>query len=81
MFVKTTLEYMNDTDGVVDFRSLPTSLFHLYAIFFNRQFDKNGFGSFKSLFEVLLFVASPLQLTDMEEILRSEYQAEDISAY
>ena len=79
LFVKTVLQYMNDTDGVVDLQSLPTSLFDLYTIFFNRQFGKDGFGSFKSLFEVLLFVASPLHLTDMEEILRSEYQAEDIS--
>ena len=79
LFVKTTLQYMNDTDGAVDFRSLPTSLFDLYTIFFNRQFGKDGFGSFRSLFEVLLFVASPLHLTDMEEILRNEYQEKDIS--
>ena len=79
LFVKMTLQYMNDTDGVVDFRSLPTSLFDLYNIFFNRQFGKDGFGSFKSLFEILLYVTSPLHLSDVEEILSYEYQAEVIS--
>lgn len=78
LFVKSTLQYMNDTDGVVDFRVLPTSLFDLYTIFFNRQFGKDGLGSFTSLFELLLCVASPLHLSDMEEILRREYKAEDI---
>ena len=78
LFVKTTLQYMNDTDRVVDLPSLPTSLFDLYDIFFNRQFGKDGFESFKSLFEVLLSVASPLHSSDVEEILRSEYQAEGV---
>ena len=79
LFVKMTLQYMNDTDGVVDTKSLPTSLFDLYNIFFKRQFGKGGFGPFRSLFEVLLSVCSPLQLNDVEEILRSEYEAEDVS--
>ena len=79
LFVKMTLQYMNDTDGIVDFRSLPTSLFDLYNVFFTRQFGNDGFGSFKSLFEILLYVASPLNLSDVEKILRYEYQAEDIS--
>jgi ankyrin repeat protein len=85
LFVKMTLQYMNDTDGVVDPKSLPTSLFDLYNIFFKRQFGKGGFGPFweravlGSLFEVLLAVCSPLQLNDVEEILRSEYEAEDVS--
>ena len=78
LFVKSTLQYMNDTDGVVDFRVLPTSLFDLYTIFFDRQFGKDGLGSFTSLFELLLCVASPLHLSDMEEILRREYEAENI---
>ncbi len=77
LFVKMTLQYMNDT-GMVDLQSLPTSLFDLYNSFFKRQFGKDGFGPFKSLFEVLLSVCSPLQLNDVEEILRSEYEAEDI---
>jgi ankyrin repeat protein len=79
LFVKMTLQYMNETDGVVDTKSLPTSLFDLYSIFFKRQFGKGGFGPFRSLFEVLLSVGSPLQLNDVEEILRSEYEAEDVS--
>jgi ankyrin repeat protein len=79
LFVKMTLQYMNDTDGVVDPKSLPTSLFDLYSIFFKRQFGKGGFGPLRSLFEVLLSVCSPLQLNDVEEILRSEYEAEDVS--
>ena len=79
LFVKTALQYMNDTDGVVDLRSLPTSLFDLNNIFFNRQFGNDGFGPFRSLFEVLLSVGSPLQLNDVEELLRSEYEAEDVS--
>ena len=78
LFVKMTLQHMKDTDGVVDFQSLPASLFDLYTIFFNRQFGKDGLGSFKSLFELLLCVSSPLYLSDMEEILRREYEAEDI---
>ena len=78
LFVKMTLQYMNDTDAVVDPKSLPTSLFDLYNIFFKRQFGKGGFGPFISLFEVLLSVCSPLQLNDVEEILRSEYETEDV---
>jgi hypothetical protein len=79
LFVKTTLQYMNDTDGVVDLCSLPMSLFDLYNSFFHRQFGKDGFGPFRTLFEILLSVYSPLQLNDVEEILRSEYEAEDVS--
>ena len=78
LYVKMALQYLDDTDRVVDLRFLPTNLFDLYKIFFNRQFGEDGFGSFKSLFEVLLFAASPLRLSDVEEILRSEYQAEGI---
>ena len=79
LFVKMTLQYTNDTDGMVDLQSLPTSLFDSYNIFFNRQFGKEGFGPLRSLFEVLLSVCSPLQLNDVEDILRSEYLEEDIS--
>ncbi len=79
LFVKMTLQYMNDTDGMVDLQSLPTSLFDLYNSFFKRQFGKDGFGPFQSLFEVLLSICSPLQLNDVEEILRSEYEEDDIS--
>ena len=78
LFVKMTLQYMNDTDGLVDLQSLPTSLFDLYNSFFKRQFGKDGFGPLRSLFEVLLSVCSPLQLNDVEEIFRNEYEAEDI---
>ncbi len=78
LFVKMTLQYMNDTDGIVDLQFLPTSLFDLYSSFFKRQFGKDGFGPLRSLFEVLLSVCSPLQLNDVEEILRNEYEAEDV---
>ena len=74
LFVKMALQYMNDTDGMVGLRVLPTSLFDLYNIFFGRQFGIDGFGPFRSLFEILLSVCSPLQLNDVEEILRNEYE-------
>ena len=74
LFVKMTLQYMNDTDGMVGLQVLPTSLFDLYNIFFGRQFGKDGFGPFRSLFEILLSVCSPLQLNDVEEILEGEYE-------
>ena len=78
LFVKKMLQYMNDTDGIVDLQSLPTSLFDLYNIFFERQFGMGGCGPFTSLFEILLCVSSPLQLNDVEEILRNEYEEEDL---
>ena len=78
LFIKMALQYMNDTDEVVG-RSLPTSLFDLYNHFFKRQFGNDGFGPFRFLFEVLLSVGSPLQLSDVEEILWSEYETKDIS--
>ena len=74
LFVKTVLQYIYDTDEMVDLRALPTSLFDLYNIFFERQFGVDGFGPFSFLFEVLLSTCSPLQLNDVEEILRSEYE-------
>ena len=77
LFVKTTLQYMNDTGGKVDFHSLPTSLYDLYNIFFDRQFSTAGFAPFKFLFEVLLAAYSPLQSQHVEEILKSEYEADD----
>ena len=79
LFVKMSLQYMNNTDGVVDLRSSQTSLFDLYQIFFDRHFGKDGFAPFRSLFEIILAVDSPFHLNDIEEILRSEYEAEDIS--
>ena len=77
LFVKTTLQYMNDTGGKVDFHSLPTSLYDLYNIFFDRQFSTAGFTPFRFLFEVLLAAYSPLQSQHVEEILKSEYEADD----
>jgi ankyrin repeat protein len=79
LFVKTTLQYMSDTGGKVDLHSLPTSLFDLYNIFFDRQFGAEGFQPFRFLFEVLLAVYSPLHSQHLEEILKSEYEAEDIT--
>ena len=78
LFVKMTLQYINDTDGMVNVRSLPTNLFDLYNRFFKRQFGKDGFGPFRYLFEILISVCSPLQLNDVEEILKSEYKEGDI---
>ena len=78
LFVKMTLQYINDTDGIVDIRSLPTNLFDLYNHFFKRQFGKGGFGPFRYLFEILISVCSPLQLNDVAEILKSEYKERDI---
>ena len=78
LFVKMTLQYINDTDGMVDIRSLPTNLFDLYNRFFKRQFGKDSFGPFRYLFEILISVCSPLQLNDVEEILKSEYKEGDI---
>ena len=77
LFVKTTLQYMNDTGGTVDFYSLPTNLYDLYNIFFDRQFSTAGFAPFRFLFEVLLAAYSPLQSQHVEEILKSEYEADD----
>jgi hypothetical protein len=74
LFVKMTLQYLNDTDGIIGLQVLPTNLFDLYNIFFERQFGKNGLGSLRSVFEILLSVCSPLQLNDVEEILRIEYE-------
>ena len=74
LVVKMTLQYINDTDGIIDLRALPTSLFDLYNIFFGRQFGKDGFKPFRSLFEILLSVCSPLYLNDVEEILKNEYE-------
>ena len=79
LYVKTTLQYMNDTGGMVDFYSLPTSLFDLYNIFFDRQFSTAGFAPFRFLFEVLLAAYSPLQAQHVEEILKSEYEAGDFA--
>ena len=79
LFVKTTLQYMNDTGRKVDLQSLPTSLFDLYSVFFDRQFDTEGFEPFQSLFEVLLAVYSPLHLRDLEEVLKSEYETKEIN--
>ncbi len=79
LFVKTTLQYMNDTGRKVDVQFLPTSLFDLYNIFFDRQFGAGGFEPFRFLFEVLLAVYSPLHSQHLEEILKSEYEAEDIT--
>ena len=78
LFVKTTLQYMNDTRGEVDFHSLPTNLFDLYNSFFKRQFGDDGFEPFRSIFEVLSAVYSPLLFQDVEEILKSQYQVGDI---
>ena len=79
LFVKMTLQYMNDTGKTVDFHSLPTTLFGFYDSFFKRQFGDDRFGPFRSIFEVLLALYSPLLSQDVEEILESQYQAEDIS--
>ena len=78
LFVKTVLQYIYDTDEMVDLRALPTSLFDLYNIFFERQFGVGGFGPFSFLFEVLLSTCTPLQLNDVEQILRSEYEEENV---
>jgi ankyrin repeat protein len=78
LFVKMTLQYLNDTDGIVGLQVLPTSLFDLYNIFFERQFGRDGFAPFRSLFEILISVCSPLQLNNVEEILKSEYEEEDV---
>ncbi|XP_028393202.1 uncharacterized protein LOC114517613 [Dendronephthya gigantea] len=75
LFVKTTLQYINDAGGKINLKSLPTSLFDLYTIFFERQFGVGGFGPFRYFFEVLLAVYSPLHLQEVEDILRSEYEA------
>ena len=79
LVVKTMLQYMNDTDGNVDFHSLPASLFDLYNVYFDRQFSTTGFGSFRFLFEVLLAAYSPLQAQHIEEILKSDYKADDFT--
>ena len=78
LFVKMTLQYMKDTCGKFDFHSLSTSLFDLYNSFFNRQFGDDGFGPFRPIFEVLLAVYSPLQSDGFQEILKSEYELENI---
>jgi ankyrin repeat protein len=78
LFVKMTLQYMNDTGGKIDFHSLPKSLFDLYNSFFNRQFGADGFGPFRALFEVLLAGFSPLPSQDVQEILKIEYKMQDI---
>ena len=78
LFVKMTLQYMNDTGGKIDFHSLPKSLFDLYNSFFNRQFGADGFGPFRPLFEVLLAGFSPLPSQDVQEILKIEYKMQDI---
>ena len=79
LVVKTMLQYMNDTGGKVDFHSLPVSLFDLYNVYFDRQFSTAGFGSFRFLFEVLLAAYSPLQAQHIEEILKSDYKADDFT--
>ena len=79
LFVKMTLQYMNDTGKTVDFHSLPTTLFGFYDSFFKRQFGEDRFAPFRSIFEVLLALYSPLSSQDVQEIVESQYEAEDIS--
>ena len=79
LVVKTILQYMNDTGGKVDFQYLPTSLFDLYNVYFDRQFGTVGFDPFRFLFEVLLAAYSPFQAQHVEEILVSEYEADDFT--
>ncbi|CAB3997984.1 Ankyrin repeat domain-containing 50 [Paramuricea clavata] len=78
LFVKITLQYMNDIGVKMYYHSLPESLFDLYNSFFNRQFVADGFGAFSPLFEVLLALFSPIPLQDIQEILKIEYKMEDI---
>ncbi len=80
LFVKMTLQYMKDAGGKFDFNSLSTSLFDLYDSFFKRQFGEDEFWRFRSIFEVLLAVYSPLLSQDVQEILESEYKMENIPA-
>ena len=70
LFVKTTLQYLSETEGRINLRSFPTSLYDTYNIYFRRQFGKGDFSRFKVLFEVLLAASSPLQLNEIDYILK-----------
>ena len=78
LHVQMTMRCIKDKDGMVDLDTLPVDLFDSYKSFFDRQFGENDFGPFKRLFEVLLSMGSPLQLSEVEEILSTECEVKDV---
>lgn len=70
LYVKTSLEYLNASEGRINLQSFPTSLYDIYNIYFERQFGKDEFSNYKLLFEVLLAARSPLKLTEIASILK-----------
>ena len=66
---------IRDAAEMVD--TLPRNLFDAYKNHFDRQF-RDGFGPFNCIFEVLLSMGSPLQLSEVEEILSTEYEVKDV---
>ena len=79
LFVKTTLQYLHDSDGGTNLQYFPTSLFDTYDRFFKRHFGEDDFDRFKALFEVLLAAGSPLQLDEIDRILKLQNQTQEVS--
>ena len=78
LFVKKTLEFMNESDGIINFQSFPTSLYDMYKAYFKRYFDEHDFRRFKGLFEVLLAAGSPLHFNEIGSILKLQNQAQEV---
>lgn len=79
LFVKTTLHYMNESDGRINLRSFPTRLYDTYDIFFKRHFSEQDFWRFKVLFEILLAAGSPLHINEISLILKLHNQTQETS--
>ena len=78
LFVKKTLEFMNESHGIINFQSFPTSLYDMYKAYFKRYFDEHDFRRFKGLFEVLLAAGSPLHFNEIGSILKLQNQAQEV---
>ena len=78
LFVKKTLEFMNESNGIINFQSFPTSLYDMYKAYFKRYFGEHDFRRFKGLFEVLLAAGSPLHFNEISSILKLQNQAQEV---
>ena len=77
LFIKTTLQYLNKS-GHINLQSFPTSLYDTYDIYFKRHFDDEDFSRFKPLFEVLIAATSPLNLSEIDLILKAHNESYEV---
>lgn len=80
LYIKTTLQYLNESEGRINWKSFPTSLYDTYRIYFKRQFNEESFRRFQALFEVLIAATSPLRLSEIDSILKLQFN-ESYEAY